>query len=92
MESVQASRQVAPIRQNEDPLWIAAQALETNFLSEMLKSAGLDSGGGAFGGGVGEDQFSSFLVDAQAQQITNAGGIGLAESLYNALKEREYAE
>ncbi|EBA17095.1 hypothetical protein RSK20926_08997 [Roseobacter sp. SK209-2-6] len=54
----------------------------------MLKSAGLGkSREGLGGGGAGEDQFGSFLVRAQAEQITEAGGIGLAESLYNALKE-----
>jgi Rod binding domain-containing protein len=66
----------------------AANKLEASFLTEMLKSAGLGkSREGLGGGGAGEDQFSSFLVRAQAEQITEAGGIGLAESLYHAMKE-----
>ncbi|WP_037254366.1 rod-binding protein [Roseobacter sp. SK209-2-6] len=72
----------------KDPLREAAKQLEASFLTEMLKSAGLGkSREGLGGGGAGEDQFGSFLVRAQAEQITEAGGIGLAESLYNALKE-----
>lgn len=74
----------------EDPLRKAAIDLEASFLAEMLKSAGLgESREGFGGGGAGEDQFSSFLVRAQAEQIAKAGGIGLAESLYHALKEAQ---
>lgn len=67
----------------------AAQELEATFLAEMLKSAGLGQGRDAFGGGAGEDQFASFLVDEQARAMVDAGGIGLAEALFNALKERQ---
>ncbi|MDJ0825617.1 MAG: rod-binding protein [Rhodobacter sp.] len=66
----------------------AAQALEATFLAEMLKSAGLGETRGVFGGGAGEDQFSSFLRQAQAEEMVKAGGIGLAERLFEALKER----
>lgn len=67
----------------------AAETLEAGFLSEMLKSAGMGKTSKSFGGGTGEDQFSSFLRDAQAKEMVKSGGIGLAESLYQALKERE---
>jgi len=67
----------------------AAEALEAGFLSEMLKGAGLGKMSEEFGGGTGEDQFSSYLRDAQAREMVKSGGIGLAESLYQALKERE---
>ncbi|UTS82442.1 rod-binding protein [Phaeobacter piscinae] len=73
----------------QDPLRQAAQELEATFLTEMLKSAGLGESRETMGGGAGEDQFSSFLVRAQAEQITKAGGVGLAESLYHALKEAQ---
>lgn len=74
----------------DDAMRDAAMKLEASFLTEMLKSAGLGkSREGLGGGGAGEDQFSSFLIRAQAEQITEAGGIGLAESLYNALKESQ---
>lgn len=71
----------------EDPLWKAAQKLEQSFLSEMLKSAGLGTPRTSFGGGVGEDQFASYLRDVQAGAMVEAGGIGLAEQLFKALQE-----
>ena len=37
----------------------AADAFETHFLAEMLKSAGLGQARESFGGGVGEEQFGS---------------------------------
>jgi peptidoglycan hydrolase FlgJ len=67
----------------------AAEELEASFIAEMLKSAGLGESRTGFGGGAGEDQFSSFLVQEQAQQMVKAGGIGLAQSIYEALKERQ---
>jgi Rod binding domain-containing protein len=66
----------------------AAEALEASFLAEMLKAAGLGKTSGQFGGGQGEDQFASFLVQEQAKQMVQAGGIGLTESLFESLKEK----
>jgi len=66
----------------------AARELEANFLAEMLKSAGVGNTPEAFGGGAGEEQFASFLRLEQAREMVNAGGIGLAQSLFEALKER----
>lgn len=84
------SAQVGPLAANapeKDPLMKAAQDLEASFLAEMLKAAGVGKSRESFGGGVGEDQFSSFLVQAQAEEMVKSGGIGLAESLFHALKE-----
>ena len=67
-----------------------AQALEAQFLSEMLKSAGVGETPSEFGGGSGEDQFASFLRDEQAKQLTQAGGIGLAQSLFDAMMETSH--
>lgn len=75
----------------DSTLWEAAQKLEATFLAEMLKAAGLGDMNDAFGGGIGEEQFKSFLTEAQAEEMVKAGGIGLAESLFNALKVREDA-
>lgn len=69
----------------------AALKLEASFLSEMLKAAGFGASRKSYGGGIGEDQFGSFLRDAQAKEMAASGGIGLAESLFEALKERAYA-
>ena len=66
----------------------AAQALEASFLAEMLKSAGFGEPRKAFGGGTGEDRFASFLRQEHARAIVEAGGLGLAESLYHSLKGR----
>ncbi|MBB97788.1 MAG: flagellar biosynthesis protein FlgJ [Rhodobacteraceae bacterium] len=71
-----------------DPLQQAARELETVFLAEMLKTAGMHKTPDMFGGGAGEDQFQSLLIRAQAEQMVQSGGIGLAESLYQALKDR----
>ena len=73
-------------------LYEAAQKLEATFLAEMLKSAGLGQTSESFGGGAGEDQFGSFLVQEQAMQMVRSGGIGLAESLYEALMEQNNGE
>lgn len=67
----------------------AAVALEASFLSEMLKHSGLDGLSGSFGGSTGETQFASLLRDEQAHQMAKAGGIGLAEKLFHALRERQ---
>lgn len=69
----------------------AAEQFEAGFLAEMLQSAGLGKKSNHFGGGAGEDQFASFLVEEQARQMVRAGGIGLAESLFLALKDKSDA-
>lgn len=66
----------------------AANDLEASFLAEMLKSAGFGKPRESMGGGAGEDQFSSFLRQEQANAMVKAGGLGLAEVFFNALKER----
>jgi Rod binding domain-containing protein len=65
-----------------------ARELEASFLAVMLKSAGSGAARDALGGGVGEDQFSSFLTAQHARALVDRGGLGLAESLFQALKAR----
>ena len=65
-----------------------AQELEASFLSEMLGHAGLGTPSTDFGGGIGEDQFASFLRAEQAKAIVAKRGIGLAEHLFHALSIR----
>lgn len=81
----------SPTDSGEARIWAAAEALETNFLTEVLKSAGVGSVPDTFGGGVGEDQFSSFLREEQARQMVAAGGIGLAQALFEAMAGRNDA-
>lgn len=88
--AVPPSRQLDP--HQEARLRDAAQRLEASFLKEMLSAAGLGRTpglAGGFGGGTGEDQFASFLLDAQAAEMARAGGIGLAESLFEAMAVRD---
>lgn len=66
----------------------AAEKMEAGFLAEMLKASGLGKTSSEFGGGAGEDQFSSFLIQEQAMQMVKAGGIGLAEALFESLKDK----
>ncbi len=77
--------------QQRDPdkvLRQAADAMEASFLAQMLEAAGLGKTSESFGGGAGEDQFASFLVQAQAEEMVKSGGIGLSEAIFEALKER----
>jgi len=82
------SPQSRPDDPGDERLRAAASALEANFLAIMLGAAGFGAARDAFGGGVGEEQFSSFLVEAHADALMRRGGIGLAESLFESLKER----
>lgn len=84
---ISTTRVARPSSQDQS-LRKAAQELEANFLAEMLKAAGIGKTPEAFGGGAGEDQFASFMRLEQAKQMAAQGGIGLAESLFHALKER----
>lgn len=70
------------------PLRRHAEALESAFLAEMLKSAGLVRATTALGGGEGEEQFVSFLADAQARAMVARGGIGLTNAIEQALVAR----
>lgn len=89
ISTISQSRVPAP-QPLDAPLRKAAMDLEAAFLAEMLKSAGLGESRDSMGGGVGEDQFSSLLIRAQADQMAQSGGIGLAESLFEALKEANH--
>ncbi|MEE9453080.1 MAG: rod-binding protein [Paracoccaceae bacterium] len=62
-----------------------AVTLEASFLAEMLKHGGLGKTRDSFGGGAGEDVFSSLLVREQATLMAKNGGIGLAEHIVSAL-------
>lgn len=73
-----------------DPLRVQARALEAAFLAEMLGYAGFGAARDSFGGGIGEDQFASFLRQEQATAIVAKGGIGLAESLFHALTRADH--
>jgi Rod binding domain-containing protein len=76
------------IGRSDTALRAAAEKLEASFLAEMLKAAGVGKPRESYGGGAGEEQFASFLREKQAEAMVQAGGIGLSEALFEALKER----
>ena len=78
-----------PVPLREARLRDAALRLEAGFLKEMLSAAGLGRVPSTLGGGAGEDQFASFLLEEQALRLARAGGIGLAESLFQSLAARD---
>ena len=86
--SVLSTTHLAKLAPREQALMDQARALEANFLSEMLGYAGMGASRDAFGGGIGEDQFASFLRQEQAKQMVAKGGIGLAERLFASLAQR----
>ncbi|OCX63451.1 hypothetical protein BFP70_12160 [Thioclava sp. SK-1] len=81
-------RQDAASPEKLEQLRKAAIDLEASFLAEMLQQAGLGEMESEFSGGIGEEQFSSFLRQEQAKAMAQAGGIGLAEQIFNAMVKR----
>ena len=71
--------------QTQAVLMQKAKELETAFLSEMLSFSGLGTVSTEFGGGIGEDQFASFLRQEQARLMVERGGIGLARTIFESL-------
>ena len=75
------ARQEAELRQK-------AVAFEAAFLAEMLGHAGIGDARSVGGGGAGEDAFASLLAREQAEGFARAGGIGLADRIYESLVRR----
>jgi Rod binding domain-containing protein len=79
----------APAPAPEDaPAHAAARRFEAAFLAEMLKHTGLNATSATFGGGAGEEAFASLLTDEYARLLAERGGIGLAEQVFELLKQR----
>lgn len=70
---------------NSTAVMAQARALEAAFLSEMLSYTNTESLKENFSGGIGEEQFTSFLRDAVAEKMVAHGGIGLAEQLFRSM-------
>ena len=79
-----SQRPVQAIAGTEQALRTSAKDFETAFLSEALNHMGLDVTKGV----AGAEGFSSFLNRAYAEKLSERGGIGLSEGLFNALKAR----
>lgn len=58
-----------------------AEKLEQAFLEEMLKYCGPKSAAGSFGGGIGEDQFASFLTQEYAAVLAGQIDMGFGDRM-----------
>ena len=66
----------------------AAISLEAQFISEMLNASGFAKSRELFGGGAGEDQFTSMLSTEYAKEIAERGGFGLTQAIIESLMEK----
>ncbi len=87
----QARQSNGPMRP-EDPTRIekAAQEFEAVFIGQILKPMfeGLSTDG-PFGGGPAEETWRGFFLDAVADEVATAGGIGVADMVRAALLEAD---
>lgn len=68
-----------------DELRAVSRALEATFLTEMLKHSGINEPSETFGGGAGEEAFSSMLNQELAKSLADRGGVGLAEHIFHSI-------
>jgi Rod binding domain-containing protein len=76
----------APETDQDRVLRERAQQFEAVYIAEMLKHTGINAMPMSYGGGEGEEAFSSFLTQEYARLLAVRGGIGLAEQIFAALK------
>jgi Rod binding domain-containing protein len=65
-----------------------AKEFESVFVAQMLKHSGFEkalSGNSGFGG----ESYASLLLEQYAARMTERGGFGLAEKIYDQLIDRE---
>lgn len=72
-----------------DPQRKIAEEFEASFLTEMLKYSGVNKTSESFGGGAGEEAFSTMLNDAYAKALVESGGVGIADLVYKSIVEKE---
>lgn len=71
----------------------AAKMYEQHFLSEMVKSMRKTTGGedgGLIKKNMGEKIFAEQLDGQYVEQWSNKGGVGIADMIYNQIKEKYY--
>ena len=71
---------------NDARAWSTAQDFESQFMSSMAQSMfeGVETDP-TFGGGPGEDTFRSMLVSQYGNEMSKAGGIGIADQIYGEI-------
>lgn len=99
MDSVSASlslqtNRVAEARSNLDPVQNrteqaardAAQSFEAMFIAQMLEHMSQGVGTNSlFGGGSSETIYKGMLNEQYAQEISNKGGVGIADAVYREI-------
>ncbi|MCG8440268.1 MAG: rod-binding protein [Caulobacterales bacterium] len=98
LDTALLTRQSAPMANapsSPEEAMKAAKAFEAFFLTQTFEFMQRDiETAPPFGGGNGERAWRSFLSEAYAQSVVEAGGVGLADQLASellALQEKESA-
>ena len=86
------SQKPAQLDAKDRAAWEAATEFEAAFLAEMLKTAGLNASPSGFGGGAGEEAFSSFLTQEYGRLLAERGGVGVAEQVFESIKQRNESQ
>jgi peptidoglycan hydrolase FlgJ len=86
-QSALASRAIAaPAGKTDAQMHAAAKEFAAQFMGEMLNMMNEDlPTDGPFDGGEGEGMVRSLLNDQYAKAITDRGGVGLSNSIYQEL-------
>lgn len=76
-----------PPSQRDQEMLESAKAFEAVFIAQMLSQTGL---GEALSteSGFGGEAFSGFLVEQYANRLVEQGGFGLAEKIYQQLRQQ----
>lgn len=72
-----------------DALRAVAVKFEAMFLTQVLDLAGVAKSPEGWNGGHGEEAFRGHLLEQKGMLMAEAGGIGLAEHVFEALLKRE---
>jgi Rod binding domain-containing protein len=81
-----APRALPPAEIDAD-LMATARAFESVFVAQMLAHSGLGKALSAEGG-FGGEAFSTLLVEQYAERLVQKGGFGLAEKVYEQLRDK----
>lgn len=84
MQQVQGNQMPDQANEIDPDIFQAAKDFETAFIAQMLKFSGL---GEAITTGGGEDvaAFTDFYIQSFAEEISDTGGFGLADTFYKKL-------
>jgi peptidoglycan hydrolase FlgJ len=75
----------APIDRN-DPAYKAAQEFEAVFLSQMVEQMHIGlKADGPFAGGFAEETYRSLMYQEIGRQMTQSGGVGIADAVYQEI-------